>query len=189
MGLLNGPAFNFTFALFSFLFMKLPDYIGKKFSFFASAFLVGLCTFLTSFCTQFWHLLICRAGTAIASAVISSVPITLLSDYFPPQARGRAIAVYSMGIYVGMGITSALGAAIDVETTNYKQVFFYLGLPQVALSLLALLTVKEKKRVHEEKYGTPLIQTLKYMKSRWSFWCIMVAAGMTMLAGQCWAMW
>lgn len=189
MGLLTGPAYNFTFAFFGLLFMKLPDYIGKKYSLFLSAFLVALSTSLTGFCTQFWHLLLCRTGTAIASALVSSVNITLLSDYFPPHYRGRALAVYSMGMYVGQGVTSALGAAIDVETTNYKQVFIYLGMPQAVVAFLVLLTVKERKRVNEQKYGTPLIQAIKYMKNRWSFWCIMVSGGMTLLAVQSWSMW
>lgn len=168
--------------------MRLPDYLGKKNVAFISGFLVSIFTALTGICNSFWQLVLCRIGTAASGAVAVPATMPLLSEYFPPYRRGFAMAIYSIGIYVSTGLnTGLLGSFIDVETTNYKQVFLMISIPQAVLSFCILLTLRDKNK--NEKKVVNVLKVLKYMKTKRSFWCLLIAGSMSMIAVSTWGSW
>src|SRR5207248_1778492 len=85
--------------------------------------------------------------------------ISLLADYFPREKLGRAMSVFTIGVFFGAGMAYFLGAwivglvpaqgvlALPVVSSMrpWQAVFFIVGLPGLAISLL-LLTVREPRR-------------------------------------------
>jgi MFS family permease len=82
-----------------------------------------------------------RATWNIAEASLSPSAYSLIADYFPPHRRGFALGIYSMGIYIGSGLSYILGAlvaqlagaeanvALPVvgEVRPWQMVFFMIG--------------------------------------------------------------
>lgn len=104
-------------------------------------------------------LFLARIGVGIGEATLSPAAYSLMSDYFPKDKLGRAVAVYSIGVPLGSGIALVLGGMIVTLATQapaislpgigeaepWRLVFFLVGLPGLAIALL-MLTVREPVR-------------------------------------------
>lgn len=104
-------------------------------------------------------LFLARIGVGIGEATLSPAAYSLMSDYFPKDRLGRAVAVYSIGVPLGSGIALVIGGMIvDMATQSpayslpgigeaapWRLVFFLVGLPGLAIALL-MLTVREPVR-------------------------------------------
>src|ERR1700749_1900023 len=53
-------------------------------------------TALCGFATGFWHLFLCRLGVGVGEAGGVAPSYALISQYFPPEKRARAMSIYSM---------------------------------------------------------------------------------------------
>lgn len=80
-------------------------------------FLWSLMTALCGRATSYAGLFLARVGVGIGEAALTPTAYSMLADLYPPQRRGRALALFSMGIYFGIGaavlITGALVAMIS----------------------------------------------------------------------------
>lgn len=104
-------------------------------------------------------LFLARIGVGIGEATLSPAAYSLMSDYFPKDKLGRAVAVYSIGVPLGSGIALVLGGMIVTlateapaislpgigEAAPWRLVFFLVGLPGLAIALL-MMTVREPFR-------------------------------------------
>lgn len=86
---------------------------------------------------NFVQLLIARAWVGIGEAAYASISPALLSDYFPRAQRGRAFAVFYVAIPVGSAAGFLLGGALE-RAFGWRAGFYAVGLPGIALALLAL---------------------------------------------------
>jgi MFS family permease len=86
-----------------------------------------------------------RRGVGIGEAACTPPAHSLLADYFPPQRRATALAVYGMGIHVGILFGFLVGGWMN-ELFGWRQAFFVVGLPGLALAVVVALTVREPER-------------------------------------------
>src|SRR5438093_3458959 len=86
---------------------------------------------------NFVQLLIARAWVGIGEAAYASISPALLSDYFPRAQCGRAFAVFYVAIPVGSAAGFLLGGALE-RAFGWRAAFYAVGLPGIALALLAL---------------------------------------------------
>ncbi len=99
-------------------------------------------------------------SVAIGEATLSPCAMSLISDSFPEERRGKPIALYSSAISLGSGLAALLGAAVLAWAKSNEQValplvgqlsswqlaFIVVGLP--GLLLVALFAgVPEPKRI------------------------------------------
>ena len=59
---------------------------------------------MTALCAtarSFPQLLLLRIGVGVGEASCTPAAHSLISDYFPPERRGRAFAIYGMGGSIG----------------------------------------------------------------------------------------
>src|SRR6516225_8538119 len=61
---------------------------------------------------SFVGMLALRMGVGVGEAALSPAAYSLITDYFPPGRLATAISVYSMGIYVGSGLSYLLGGLV-----------------------------------------------------------------------------
>jgi MFS family permease len=148
--------------------------------------------FMTAACglaRNFAQLFLARVGVGIGEATLSPSALSLISDYFPRETRGRAISFYNMGVGVGAGLAMVLGGQVIEyvfqapplsvplvgELFAWQTVFLVVGLPGLLIALL-MITVKEPKRKGKIQIQTksglttdviPFTHVVKFLGARW----------------------
>ncbi len=187
MGLLGGVAFAVFYG-----FLGVPlGWMGDRFSrrnIVALGVAVwSIATALTGYSRGFLSLFSSRLMTGAGEATLSPCAMSMISDMFPRHKRGRAIAVYSMAISIGLGLGSIFlgwlirtSARIDLSQLAtfgidkpWRLVFVVVGLPGLVIALMFLL-MKEPHRHHDtEENPASIMQTGLYIaKHRAAFFGI-----------------
>src|SRR5436190_10500905 len=113
----------------------------------------SMATAAAGFTADFVQLLIARAWVGIGEAAYATISPALLSDYFPRSQRGRAFAVFYVAIPVGSAAGFLLGGALE-RAFGWRAAFYAVGLPGIALALLAL-TAHDPPRGSFDEPGEP----------------------------------
>ncbi|MGE4606062.1 MAG: MFS transporter, partial [Myxococcota bacterium] len=92
-------------------------------------------TALTGLARGFGTLALARIGVGVGEAACSPPAHSLISDFFPPERRGTALSIYSLGIPVGAAIGTLVGGWVG-EAFGWRTAFMVVGLPGLALALL-----------------------------------------------------
>jgi MFS family permease len=144
-----------------------------------------------------------RVMTAIGEAGGSPPSHSLISDYFPKLKRGTAFSIYALAVPIGTAIGAGVGGW-GTQHIGWRQTFYLVGFPGVALALLVRLTVVEPPRGYadfpstrpEPGRGTrsgqvdaqartkapPVFEVLDFMFRRSSFLHLSLAAGLHSVA-------
>ena len=187
ISLLHGFSFAIFYALMGIPIARLADEKNRRVIIAIGIFFWSLMTVLCGLAKNFWHLFFTRVGVGVGEAALSPAGFSLISDYFPPEKRARAMSFFTMGIYVGSGIAFIIGGAViqlvmqreAVELPllgvlhPWQATFVAVGLPGIFLAAL-MLTVREPLRhgvVSGQKSSTmgnlPLSSVARYIGSNW----------------------
>ena len=134
-----------------------------------------------------WQLFLARMGVGIGEAGGVGPAYSIVSDYFPPQKRARALAIYSFGVPLG----SALGiifAGVIATILDWRAAFIIVGLAGVAIAPLFRLTVREPKRgqydgAQAATKPVSLGEVFAALRSKRSFWLLSVGAAFSSMMG------
>ena len=174
---LQGPAFIIFYLLVGLPAGRFVDRSNRR-----NIIIVGLVTWsvMTMLCgmaDNFWELFAARAGVGVGEACLAPAAYSLISDYFEPRLRGRAIALIVLSGPLGSGLSFVFGGVMlkivpGVERAamgpfgelyGWQFSFIAAGLPGLALALLLLL-VREVPRqdiVEGEAARPPLLPFLR----------------------------
>ena len=61
---------------------------------------------------SFGDLFAARIGVGAGEAALSPAAYSLISDSFPEEKRAKAMSVYTMGLYLGVGLAMLLGGQV-----------------------------------------------------------------------------
>ena len=125
----------------------------------AGVFLWSLMTAVCGRVTSYAGLFVARVGVGVGEATLAPAAYSMIADYVPPARRGRALGLFSMGIYFGIGVAimvtglvvQAVGSMpvmhwpVIGEVRGWQVAFLILGPPGMLVSLW-LLTVREPAR-------------------------------------------
>lgn len=100
-------------------------------------FLWSLMTALSGLADNFAELFACRLAVGIGEASCAPAANSLLGDLFPPAKRGRAIAVFMLGLPLGLALSYIVSGEI-AAALNWRVALFVAGAPGLLLALLAL---------------------------------------------------
>ena len=159
LALLHGFAFAVFYALAGFPLGRLADRVSRKRLIAAGVAAWSLFTAGCGLAKGFYSLFFARVGVGVGEAALSPAAFSLLSDYFPPERRARAIATYQLGAIGGSGIAYVLGGLVIAFASSggliavpllggmapWQVTFLIVGLPGLAVALL-VLTLKEPVR-------------------------------------------
>jgi MFS family permease len=109
---------------------------------------VGLWSLFTAACGfahNFWHLFLARMGVGIGEAGGVAPSYALVSDYFPKEKRGRALAFFSLGIPIGSALGVFFGGWI-ASHLDWRSAFLIVGLAGIPAALLVRFGIKEPVR-------------------------------------------
>lgn len=106
-----------------------------------------------------WQLAAGRMGVGMGEACNAPASFSLLSDYFPPKKLPTALAVLSMGFYLGSATANIVGSRVVAFASRWPEIhlpiagavkpwqltFIIVGLPGLAVAAL-MATVREPQR-------------------------------------------
>jgi MFS family permease len=145
MGLLSGFSFAIFYTLAGIPIARISDRGSRRGVIAVSLALWSGMTAATGLAQNYLQLLLARIGVGVGEAGGSPPSHSLLSDYFAPERRATALALYANGIYVGAGLAFLLGGWV-VTHFDWRVAYFGVGLAGLPLALLVRATVRELPR-------------------------------------------
>lgn len=200
--LLAGIAFSLFYTVMGVPLARLADRGSRRWIIFWGIVVWSVMTVACGLANSFWALFAARIGVGIGEAALSPAAYSMISDYFPPRQRARALAVYSMAPYLGAGLALMIGGAvIDLiaqagamrlplvgELAPWQQTFVLVGAPGLLIAAL-FVVVREPPRQGVVKSGVQA-GVLKYMWSRKStFYMLIFAFSIFGMAGISYLAW
>lgn len=193
LGWLGGWAFAIFYTLMGVPIAMLADRFNRTWIITASLAVWSGFTALCGTATGFWQLFLYRLGVGVGEAGGVAPAYSLISDYFPPHERSRALAAYSFGIPVGMAL-GILGGGLIAHQIGWRWAFIICGLVGLLLAPLLKLTVKEPARggldgVLHKVPAAGLGAVLTVLKTKPSFWLLAFGASCSSIMGYGLAFW
>jgi MFS family permease len=118
----------------------------------------SLATAASGLARGFWHLFMARMAVGVGEAVLSPCAMSLISDSFPPEKRGKPVGVYSTALALGTGLSGLIGALVLSAGGNgvtlplvgelkaWQFAFIAVGLPGVLLAAAFMLVPEPPRR-------------------------------------------
>lgn len=144
-------------------------------------------TAVSGLAQNYTHLLLARIGVGIGEAGGSPPAHAMISDYYPPERRGTALAIYSTGVQIGVLLGFLVGGFVS-QMFGWRIAFMAVGLPGILFAGVFYLTVKEPQRgvweqSHNVAHKPGLAETLRLLSRFKSFWYIAGGMGLASFTG------
>lgn len=128
LGLLAGPAFALFYATMGVPIAILADSRNRAHIIGAALLCFSLATSACGLVTQFWQLVAARVLTGVGEAGTGPASQSMITDLYPPEARGRAQALYAVGVNIGIMIAFLVGGWI-AHRFGWRAAFLWRGCP------------------------------------------------------------
>ena len=145
MGFLLGPAFALVYTGLGIPVAYLADRYSRKTILAVSLALWSAMTAASGLARTATELAVTRVGVGIGEAGGSAPAHSMISDYFPLERRAFAFGIFQQGVYIGQMLGLAVGGIL-VEWIGWRETFFAVGLPGIAVAVLLQRTVKDPVR-------------------------------------------
>jgi predicted MFS family arabinose efflux permease len=188
-GILTGPPFAILYSVFGIPFALLADRTSRSRVVAAAlAFWSGF-TALCGTASSFWHLFLFRMGVGIGEAGGVAPSYALLADYFEPERRARALAIFSLGVPIGLALGTLIGAYI-AHAVSWRAAFFTMGVAGVLLAPVLLIFVRDPPwQARPAAAAAPIGQVFPLLARKPVFWLLALAASCSSLCGYGLATW
>jgi len=215
VGFLIGPAFAFFYTACGVPIARWAD-VGSRRSIIALGMTVwsGF-TAASGMVTSAAQLAVARIGVGVGEAAGAAPAHSLLSDYFPPNRRATALAVFQGGVYFGSMLGLVIGGLL-VGPVGWRRTFLIVGLPGLLIALVVRFFVREPVRGQFDRPdvtattgargtgdpeatpgapatrmegGTGLVDVARHLGRKPTFWLVAIGAGIASFAGTGYGMW
>ena len=150
LGVLNGVGFALFFGIMGIPLARWADR-GDRVAIIALT--TGIWSASVSLCgtaSTFLFLLLWRVCTAVGEAGCGPTANSLLPEYFSRAALPRAVGVYMLGAPLGTAVGYLAGGWL-AQTVGWRDTFYIVGVPGLALATLAAISLREPRRAHTKK--------------------------------------
>jgi MFS family permease len=187
LGILSGIAFAVIYSTLGIPIAIWADRGSRKTIISLSLLVWSGMTAVCGLVTSFWQLVFARIGVGVGEAGCSPPAHSMISDYFPPEQRGRAFGIYSLGIPIGASFGLLAGGWIN-ELFDWRTAFLVVGLPGVLLAIVSQTTLREPVRGASEGLvaagdAPRALEVARVMWSRRSFRHLALAGALHALVG------
>ncbi len=169
LGMLTGLSFALIYCIAGIPVARLADLTNRKVVITVSLAMWSGFTALCGFANNFFQLLITRLGVGLGEAGGSPPAHAMLSDLYEKEKRGRALAVYSSGLYIGTLFGYWLGGWVS-DAMSWREAFFVVGIPGVLFAFVLWFTVREPERGLSGK--VPLSENINFFGSFRHLWAL-----------------
>jgi len=187
LGFLGGTAFALFYTALGIPIGWLADRSNRVWIMTVALALWSAFTALCGAAQGFVQLFLARLGVGIGEAGGTAPAYSLISDYFPPAQRARALAFYSLGVPIGSSLGLALGGII-ATLVDWRATFVVLGLLGLLIAPVLRTTVREPVRGafegHMQDAPAHSVRTvLATLARKPAFWALSFGGGMSGIAG------
>lgn len=175
LGALGGVAFALLYSTLAVPLALLADRTSRTWVVTASLTIWSGFTAMCGLASGFWSLFALRVGVSVGEAGGIAPSYAIISDYFPAHQRARALAIYSLGIPVGLASGTLLGAWLAV-TVDWRAAFLVVGLAGVVIAPIFRLVVKEPPRPATAGERVRAGQVFGILARKRSFWLMAFGA-------------
>lgn len=145
LGFLTGFAFSLLHLTFGLVIARLADQRNRVTILSVCITLWSVMTALCGLSVSFIQLCLFRMGVGIGEAACLPASHSLISDYFPPGTRTKALAIYGFGYPFG-GLLGTVLVGVVLDHWGWRNAFYIVGLPGVFVALLTWRVLKEPIR-------------------------------------------
>ena len=186
LGLMGGIAFA---SLYSTLAIPLARYADRGRRVNVVAWSVAVWSGFTALCGlagNFWQLFAARMGVGIGEAGGVAPSYALIADYFTPQRRARALAIFSLGIPIGSAIGLFFGGWI-ATVLDWRWAFVLIGLAGIPVAI-ALRRFVPEPPLGAQDDGSAVIapsfrDVMALLLTKPSFWLLSFGAAAASICG------
>jgi MFS family permease len=181
MGLLAGFAFALFYTAAGIPIARWADSGSRRLVIVFSLTVWSAMTAASGLARSFAQLALARVGVGIGEAGGTPPSHSLISDYFPPERRATALALYANGIYIGSGLGIMAGGYLLAAFGDWRTAFLGVGLAGLPLALLVAFSVRELPRGASERAAVGgesvgFWQVFRFLFSRRSFLWLVIGA-------------
>jgi MFS family permease len=187
LGLMGGLAFALFYTGLGIPVAMLADRFSRTWIMTVALVIWSGMTAASGLATNFWQLFTARLGVGVGEAGGVAPAYSLISDYFPPGQRARAMSVYSFGIPIGSAIGIVFGGII-ASLIDWRYAFFIVGLAGIVIAPIFRMTIKEPPRGQYDRQrkdtkapGLKLI--FSTLAGKPSFWLLSLGASFSSMMG------
>ncbi|MEM1106862.1 MAG: MFS transporter [Pseudomonadota bacterium] len=187
-GLLSGIAFATFYTFLGIPIARLAEHFNRTIIIGVSIMFWSVMTALCGVATSFAMLLIFRLGVGVGEAGLTPPANSLIADYYKPEKRAPALAIYSTGITIG-SFCAALFVGFALGIVDWRTTFLIVGLAGIPVGLAIIFTVKEPPRGFSDPPGTvrpkpPTIgEALGALSRNASFWYVTLGGTLASFVG------
>lgn len=186
VSLLHGFAFAIFYTFLGLPFGRLTDRYHRIGIVSIGIFVWSVMTAVCGFARTFGQLFLARIGVGVGEAALSPAAYSIITDYFPPDKRSRALSIYVLGSYLGMSLAYLIGGGLvallesaptwDVPLAGalegWRIAFLLVGLPGLLLAPLIWIVREPRRRGTLQQAGAaiksvPIVELLGYMRIHW----------------------
>jgi MFS family permease len=187
LGWLGGPAFALFYTALGVPIAWLADRWSRTWIMTIALALWSAFTAACGFAGGFAQLFAARLGVGVGEAGGVAPAYSLISDFFPPKERARALAAYSFGIPVGSAAGVAIGGTV-ASLIDWRFAFIAVGAAGVLLAPLFRALMREPQRGRHDaggggKASASIWRVLGVVAAKPSFWLISTGAGSASIMG------
>jgi len=187
-GALGGTAFALLYSLLGIPLALLADRTSRSAVIAAALAVWSGFTALCGTATGFWQLFLYRVGVGVGEAGGVAPSYALIADYFPTERRARALAIFSLGIPIGLGGGAFIGAHL-AAWFGWRAAFVIMGVAGVLLAPILRWVVKDAPRPLPSSASAPLGSVFPMLARKPAFWLLAFGASASSLCGYGLALW
>jgi len=150
LGLL-GTVFTLLYAVVGLPLGRLSDRKPRRLILAAGVFTWSLLTALSGAARSFAQLIVARLGVGVGEATCSPASTSLIGDLVPTNQRARAVAVWMLGLPLGLGLANGAGGWI-LQNWGWRNAFYVAAIPGI-LCAVAALRITEPARGKKEEHA------------------------------------
>jgi predicted MFS family arabinose efflux permease len=187
LGLMGGLAFALFYTALGIPIAMLADRSNRTTIMTIALLLWSAMTAVCGFAQNFWQLFLARLGVGVGEAGGVAPAYSLVSDYFPPHQRARALGAYSFGVPIGSALGIFFGGFI-AHHVDWRTAFIAVGIAGIVVAPFFKLLVKEPQRGrydHQPAGSRPASfgEVMRVLASKPAFWGISFGAAASSMMG------
>ena len=171
-----GTAFTLLYAVVGIPFGRLADRARRTRILAAGVLAWSVLTALQGLARSFSQLLVLRLLVGVGEATCAPAATSLIGDLVPPEKRSRALAVFMLGLPLGLGLSYALSGWV-AQGWGWRTAFFVAGPPGILCAALALALREPARGARPDAgRGAPLTSPYRRLLAIPTLWWI-IASG------------
>ena len=187
-GAIGGTAFALLYSVLGIPLAFLADRTSRSAVVAASVAVWSAFTALCGAAVGFWSLFVSRLGVGVGEAGGVAPSYALIADYFPESRRGRALAIFSLGVPLGLGGGAFIGARL-AHWFGWRAAFAIMGVAGLILAPLLRLVVRDVPGRSPDSEQEPVSRVFPIAARKPAFWLLAFACGASSVCGYGLALW